>query len=30
MIAGIGAAGFRARVRVGVGETWAAAEKAAA
>lgn len=30
MVAGIGAAGFRARVKVGVGETWAAAEKAAA
>lgn len=30
MIAGISAAGFRARVKVGVGETWAAAEKAAA
>lgn len=30
MVAGTSAAGFRARVKVGVGETWAAAEKAAA
>ncbi len=30
MLAGTSAAGFRARVKVGVGETWAAAEKAAA
>ena len=30
MIAGIGAGGFRARPKVGVGETWSAAEKAAA
>lgn len=30
MIAGTRAAGFRARVKVGVGETWADAEKAAA
>lgn len=30
LVAGTSAAGFRARVKVGVGETWAAAEKAAA